>query len=242
MDQSINFIPDGPGPKSQPRIKLRYQLATFFLIALIIAGLFQGAHLIAAALGVKSDLAITASEALKHIKEAQSLVAEKDFVGSEQEFRYAENNFLHAQEQLSQMGALFNSGLALTQKGQSVSALLDAGEHASRAGTQLNQVFANLASIRVSPTGARSDSGVYATLQQVRAGISDVKAELAIVQNDMLAVSVGDLPQEYQSDFGQYKDTLDTLIDGVDHVYNLLGLLQGFFGTGSEVGFGFIPK
>ncbi len=229
----INFLDNAP--KIPRDFKMaRKEIAGFALATILVFFCLQGARIIASSLNTKVNVLGTTDQALSHLKEAQSLIGQKDFLGAEQQLEFAERNFANARKDVSDLGIFVTSVLKLTPQGNSADHLLSAGESLSKAGIDLNNFYSFLSQINSSPAGFEAPDGFYGTTNAALKYLASANTNLSQALSDLNAVDPETLPVNYQSNFASYKDTLSLASSAAQKSENLLRLFQQFIGSGKK--------
>ncbi len=235
-EANINFVPENIEQivqKQQDQINFK-GIGAFAFIAIVIVFGFQSAKIIASGLSTKAKVINSTSVALSQLQDAQALVQQKDFLSAEQQFSYAQKNFSEAQKNISSLGLVVNSALKLTPQGKSADALLKAGQSLSEAGINLNNFFALISQVKVSPAGFEAPDGFYGTVNAARKYLDASVVSLDDAKEKLSAVQPSDLPQAYQADYQKYKDTLIVADEAAHQISSLLQLFQQFIGQNQK--------
>jgi hypothetical protein len=227
----INFL--SSDVKISKPFKAR-EIGAFALAAIVIVFGFQSARIIASGISTKATVLGTTSAALSHLKEAESLVQQKDFLGAEEQFQFAQQNFMHAQKDVADLGVVVNSVLKLTPQGKSANSLLEAGQQLSDAGLDLNNFYALISQVKITPLGFETPDGFYQTINASRKYLDSASRNLSDAKENLDDVDPKDLPQKYQADFVKYKETLNVAEDASKQISSLLQLFQQFIGGGQK--------
>lgn len=226
---NINFV----STPSLAAFKFK-DVSAFVLLAITIFFAFQGAHIIASGISTKATVQGTTSEALSHLKDAQSLIQQKDFLAAEQQFEYAQQNFADAQKNISNLGLAVNAILKLTPQGSSANQLLKAGQELSQAGIDFDNFYVLTNQIKISPSGFETPDGFYSTINAAKKYLEDASANLTSAQSDLSAVDSSTLPANYKDSFFKYKEQLDFAANASVQLSQLLNLFQQFMGPGQK--------
>lgn len=213
----------------------RYQgVGAFLIIAAVIGLTFQGVSIVASGLNTKGMVLGTATDAVGHLTEAKDLIAQKDFLGAEQQFEFAQKNFIQAKEDVDSMGLLLAAVLKVTPQGKTATHLLNAGEQLSLAGMDFNNFYQLTTQVHTGADGLSAPDGFYYTVNAAKKYLSKADTELQQASAQLSDVDPGQLPGGYQLQYDQYKEKLGLALQGADQLTRLLDLFQQFIGNGPK--------
>ncbi len=216
------------------KAKSKSKIAAFLVLALIGAAGLQGASILAASQNAKIKVIGSAQQALSHLQEAKALTTQRDFLGAQRQFEIAQSNFQDAKKNLDFLGAGLSSVVQATPQGRSANAIVSAGQKIAQAGMQYNSFYQSISGIKIGSDGLTpsTGSGLYEKLDAAKQYLSAANALLEQAGADLNGVDFNTLPSAYSSQFSQYKDQLDSSLQGFEQAQNLLSLFQQFFGKG----------
>ncbi len=213
---------------------IQKEIMVFAAIALFCFLSLKGAGIIASGITTKSEVVGTAKQALNQLKEAQSLALQKDYLGAEEQLKFAQNNFEEARANIKSLGSLVTSILNVLPEGQSAKHLLDAGAELSSSGIALNSFYALLSQIKVSENGFESPDGVFQTLSAAKKYLADAEKGISQAASDIESVDPKYLPEDLRAQFLDYKDSLKQGSVALGQISSILNLFQQFLGSGSK--------
>jgi hypothetical protein len=206
------------------------ELVVFTLIAITILFTFQSAKIIASGISTKATVLGTTTLALSHLKDAQGLVTQKDFLGADQQFQFAQQNFKDAQKNISNLGGLVSAALKLTPQGQDADNLLKAGQQLSEAGIDLDNFYLLISEIKITPAGFNTPDGFYGTVNASKKYLNLANSNLILANQNLSVVKSQDLPEKFRDQFVKYKDQLDFVTKASGQLTELLSLFQELMG------------
>lgn len=216
------------------KMKIHSQFFVFLAVVLGLAGILAGARMVSSGIETKNSVLGSASEAFQHLSEAQDLVGQGNFAESQQQFQYAKDNFLSAQDDLSTMGKIFNSALGALPKGRTASNVLEAGVKITDAGINLNKFYSYSKQVKITAGGIESPDGFYGTTNAEIFYLNQAKQQLQDANDLLKDVDPKTLPAEFQTSFADSKDKLALANQSVATISDLLTLFQGFIGNGKK--------
>ena len=212
------------------------QLATFVAVALVVVASVQGAKIFASGLAARSVVLGSATDAAAHLKQAQSLIGSRDLIGSEQQVLLAEQGFAQAQQNLQGFGGLLHGVLMASPQGKSASALLGAGQAASRAADELNAFYSATSQLTVNASGisVASSTTFSETIAAATAHLDAAQADVAQVNADIQNVDPASLPQQYQSSFIQFTTQMPSLTAAIGDASSAITMFSALVGPGPK--------
>ena len=210
------------------------QVAMFASVALVVMGIFQGAKIVASTIQERSVVLGAATDAVDHLKSAQSLVSQRDLTGSMQELLLAEQGFTEAQQDIHGIGGLLNGLIQLNQSGRSATALLDAGQNISRTAQQLDAFYVLASGVKVTASGVVTQDSFSNTVQSAVNYLNAAHLNMQAASADLENVDAASLPAQYRDQFIQYRSKLPQLAAATGDAAGAIGMLGQLVGPGPK--------
>ncbi len=209
-------------------------IIAFAALMIFIALVLQGAGLVASGLNAKNEVTLNANAGLSSLKEAQDLLAQKNFIGAEEKLIFAGQSFASAQKDLDDLGGIIHSVLKVTKQGSAADNLLIAGQQISAAGIGFNSFRQLISQVKISPQGFEAPDGFYGTVNAAKKYLTEANLNLAKATEAINKVDPKALPESLSGQFLHYKEALASANQLFGQAANLIDLFHKFIGPGKK--------
>lgn len=199
---------------------------TFLSFAIIVLSIYLslgGVFYASKSFSAKGEVLGATQDGFSNLTAAIKSMADRNFVGSEEQFSLALANFSKASEQLNELGGLLldvTQYIPFASKISSGRNAVEAGKHFSEAGKSINEIAKKLADFQGPIDDSKKQASFLEIFEAVEKNITKAEEELNAAQENVDRISVDDLPKDKQDEFIFLKQNLPEIRKLLDSFLN----------------------